>query len=203
MSDSGFEADRDEESLVARLCAGEDAAFEELVRRYGGRLLAVARRFLPAEEDARDAVQDAFLSAFRAIGRFEGQSRLSTWLHRIVVNAALMKLRTRSRKPEVLIEDLLPGFLEDGHMAHPAVAWRKPADDAVEWAQLRTLVLDNIHRLPEAYRNVLILRDIEELDTEEVAEILGASPNAVKTRLHRARLALRGLLEPHLRRETA
>ena len=200
MSDPSFEADRDEAPLIAGLRRGEDAAFEELIRAYGGRLLAVARRFLPVEEDARDAVQDAFLSAFRAIEGFEGQARLSTWLHRIVVNAALMKLRSRSRKPEVLIEDLLPDFLEDGHMASPAVEWRKPADDPVERSQLRALVLDSIHRLPEAHRNVLILRDIEELDTEETAEILGTSANAVKTRLHRARQALRGLLEPELRK---
>ena len=200
MSDSALDADRDEAALIARLRSGEDAAFEELIRAYGGRLLAVARRFLPAEEDARDALQDAFLSAFRAIEGFEGQARLSTWLHRIVVNAALMKLRSRSRRPEILIEDLLPGFLEDGHMAQVAVEWRKPADDPVERSQLRTLVLDNIQRLPETYRNVLILRDIEEFNTEETAEILGASVNAVKTRLHRARQALRGLLEPHLRK---
>lgn len=200
MSDPSIEADRDEAPLIARLRRGEDAAFEELIRAYGGRLLAVARRFLPVEEDARDAVQDAFLSAFRAIESFQGQARLSTWLHRIVVNAALMKLRSRSRKPEVLIEDLLPDFLEDGHMASPAVEWRKPADDPVERSQLRALVLDSIQRLPEAHRNVLILRDIEELDTEETAKILGASANAVKTRLHRARQALRGLLEPELRK---
>ena len=203
MSEPSFEADRDEAALLARLRRGENAAFEELIRAYGGRLLAVARRFLPAEEDARDAVQEAYLSAFRALERFEGQARLSTWLHRIVVNAALMKLRSRGRKPEVLIEDLLPGFLEDGHMTQPAVEWRNPSDDPVERSQLRALVLDNIHRLPEAYRNVLILRDIEEFDTEGTAEMLGASPNAVKTRLHRARQALRGLLEPHLRKGTA
>ncbi len=88
-------------------------------------------------------------------------------------------------------------------MAQAAVEWRKPADDPVERSQLRALVLDNIRRLPEAYRNVLILRDIEEFDTEETAQILGASANAVKTRLHRARQALRGLLEPHLRKGPA
>jgi RNA polymerase sigma-70 factor (ECF subfamily) len=203
VSEPSFEPDRDEAALIARLRRGENAAFEELIRAYGGRLLAVARRFLPAEEDARDAVQEAYLSAFRAIERFEGQARLSTWLHRIVVNAALMKLRSRGRRPEILIEDLLPGFLEDGHMAQPAVEWRKPTDDPVERSQLRALVLDNIHRLPETYRNVLILRDIEEFDTEETAEMLGASANAVKTRLHRARQALRGLLEPHLRKGPA
>lgn len=187
-----------EATLLARLRAGEDGAYEELVRSQGGRLLAVARRLLDSEEDARDAVQDAFLSAFRSIGRFEGEARLSTWLHRIVVNASLMKLRTRRRKPEKSIEELLPRFTEDGHMAEPAVPWRAGAESEAERAELRRLVLGQIHALPENYRNVLLLRDIEGLDTEETAQTVGISPNAVKTRLHRARQALRGLLEPHL-----
>ncbi len=195
----GGEAPLDEGALVARLRAGEEAAYEELGRGYGGRLLAVARRFLRSEDDARDAVQDAFLSAFKNIERFEGQARLSTWLHRIVVNAALMKLRTRRRKPETPIEELLPGFLEDGHLAHPAVEWRKGDPDPVERAELRGLVLEKIQELPEGYRNVLMLRDIEDLDTEETAQMMGLSTGAVKTRLHRARLALRELLEPHFR----
>ncbi len=185
--------------LLARLRAGDDAAFEELVRLQSGRLLAVARRFLHNEEDARDAVQDAFLSAFRSLERFEGQARLSTWLHRIVVNASLMKLRTRRRKPEKSIEELLPRFLEDGHMAEPAVPWRASTPSEAERSELRDLVLRQIEALPESYRNILLLRDIEGLDTEEAAKVLGVSPNAVKTRLHRARQALRGLLEPHLR----
>ena len=197
----GGEAPPDDGALVARLRAGEEAAYEELVRGYGGRLLAVARRFLRSEDDARDAVQDAFLSAFRNIGRFEGQARLSTWLHRIVVNAALMKLRTRRRRPELPIEELLPGFLEDGHLAHPAVEWRKSDTDPVEREELRRLVLEKIQELPEGYRNVLMLRDIEDLDTEETAKMMGLSTGAVKTRLHRARLALRELLEPHIRAE--
>lgn len=189
----------DDEVLVERLRAGEEGAYEELVRAHGGRMLAVARRFLPSEEDARDAVQDAFLSAFRSIDRFEGQARLSTWLHRIVVNASLMKLRTRRRKPEQSIEDLLPGFLEDGHLARPPSPWRAADLDGAERADLRDLILRSIRSLPETYRNVLLLRDIEDLDTEETAEMLGISAGAVKTRLHRARQALRELLEPHLR----
>ena len=189
----------DDSELLERLRSGEEAAYEELVRRYGGRLLAVARRFLPVEEDARDAVQDAFLSAFRGIGAFEGHAQLSTWLHRIVVNASLMKLRTRRRKPEQSIEELLPGFLDDGHLERPASPWRSEGRDPVEQGELRDLVMRSIHELPEGHRNVLLLRDIENLDTEEAAELLGISPGAVKTRLHRARQALRELLEPHLR----
>jgi RNA polymerase sigma-70 factor (ECF subfamily) len=190
----------DEAALLERLRAGDEKAYAELVRAHGGKLLAVARRMLRNEEDARDAVQEAFLSAFRSIDRFEGGARLSTWLHRIAVNAALMRLRTRRRKPEGSIEDLLPGFLEDGHQAQPAQPWRDVPEDAVEGAELRRLVLAKIHELPESHRDVLLLRDIEGLDTDEAAQALGIAPGAVKTRLHRARQALRGLLEPHLSR---
>ncbi len=194
------DAPEGEGDLLERLRTGDEAAYEELVRAYGGRLLAVARRFLSSEEDARDAVQDAFLSAFRSLDRFEGGSRLSTWLHRIVVNASLMKLRTRRRKPEQPIDDLLPGFLDDGHIAKPAGEWRS-AEDVLSSSESRAAVRKAIDRLPENYRNVLLLRDIEELDTEETAELMGISASAVKTRLHRARQALRELLEPDLRRE--
>ena len=188
----------DETLLLERLRAGEEAAFEDLVRRYAGRLLAVARRYLPEEEDARDAVQEGFTSAFRALDRFEGNARLSTWLHRIVVNAALMKLRTRRRKPEQSIDDLLPDFLADGHLASSAQPWQAGADVLAERKEVRALVEKSISQLPESYRTVLLLRDIEELDTEETARQLGISANAVKTRLHRARLALRELLAPNL-----
>jgi RNA polymerase sigma-70 factor (ECF subfamily) len=174
-------------------------AFEELVRRYSGRLLRAARRVLDSEEDARDALQDAFVAAFRALGDFEATARLSTWLHRIVINASLMKLRTRRRKPEEEIELYLPRFVEDGHQVESSIAWPEPADAMLERKELRSLVRATIERLPESYRVVLVLRDLEELSTEETAAMLGASPNAVKIRLHRARQALRGLLDPHLR----
>ena len=200
---SGGDSAAAEAALLARLRAGEDDAFEELVRHNAGRLLAVARRYLKSEEDAQDAVQETFLSAFRSIDRFEGGSRLSTWLHRIAVNAALMKLRTRRRKPEESIEDLLPRFLEDGHPVRPAIPWRPLSDEILGQKQTRALVQASIDRLPESYRHVLLLRDIEEFDTEETAQILGISANAVKTRLHRARQALRGLLNPHFRRSPA
>ena len=191
----------DDGELLRRLRAGEDGAFEELVRSQGGRMLAVARRFLPVEEDARDAVQDAFLSAFRSLDGFQGGAKLSTWLHRIVVNASLMKLRTRRRKPEQSIEELLPGFQDDGHMEKLPAPWRSEGPDAAERAELRELLQEQIQSLPDGYRDVLLLRDIEGLDTEETARLLEISPGAVKTRLHRARQALRGLLEPHLRED--
>ncbi|MFQ5457423.1 MAG: sigma-70 family RNA polymerase sigma factor [Myxococcota bacterium] len=188
-----------ERALVERLRAGDEAAFEELVRAYGGRLLATATRILGNPEDARDAVQDAFLSAFRAIGAFAGESRASTWLHRIVINASLMKLRSRARKPEESIETHLPKFTEGGHFETPPAEWKEPADALIQSRQVRALVRESIDQLPDTYRTVLVLRDIEELDTEETARVLEVSTNAVKTRLHRARQALRALLDPRLR----
>lgn len=190
----------DETALLASLRAGDAAAFERLVRDYGGRMLAVTRRFLANDEDAQDAVQEAFLSAFKALDRFEGQSRLGTWLHRIAVNAALMKLRTRKSRPqEQSADELLPQFHADGHQAHPTSGWRDEGLAALERRETRDLVRRSIENLPENYRIVLLLRDIEGKDTEETAELLGMTPNAVKTRLHRARMALRELLDPHLR----
>ncbi|MFQ5788854.1 MAG: sigma-70 family RNA polymerase sigma factor [Acidobacteriota bacterium] len=186
---------RDESALVALLKAGDEAAFERLVRTHAGRLLAVARRFLRNEEDARDAVQEAFLSAFRSLNRFAGDSRISTWLHRIVVNKALMKLRSRKRKPEESIEDLLPRFLEDGHQVHESVPWN---ETDVERRETKELVRRAIDRLPDTYRTIILLRDIEGYDTEETAKLLQVTANAVKIRLHRARQALRSLLDPHL-----
>ncbi len=191
----------DEQVLLQGLRDHRPEAFENLVRAYTPRLLAVARRMLSSDEDARDVVQDAFLNAFRAIDRFEGQARLSTWLHRIVVNAALMKLRTRRRKPEESLEPLLPTFRENGHHADKFSAWDEAADDLAEREETRQIVRNAILSLPETYREVLVLRDIEEMSTEETAHALGITPNAVKIRLHRARLALRTLLDPHLRRE--
>jgi RNA polymerase sigma-70 factor (ECF subfamily) len=194
-------ADRDERALLAALRRGEDDAYEELVRRYGGRLLAVTRRLLGDEDDARDAVQEAFLSAFKAIDRFEGESLLSTWLHRIAVNHGLMRLRSRRRRPEEKIDDLLPSFREDGHFREPPGPIAELSDEKLVREETRKRVREAIGALPEGYRTVLLLRDIEELDTAEVAELLGMTKNAVKTRLHRARQALHGILAPELLEE--
>lgn len=199
----GRESQDTEASILARLRLGEPEAFEALVRGQTPRLLAVARRLLRNEEDAKDAVQDTFICAFKSLDSFQGTCRMSTWLHRITVNAALMKMRSRRRKPESSIEDLLPAFLEDGHHASHPADWRDSADVLLERKEDRDFVRACIDELPETYRTVLILRDVEELDTEEAARVLGLSGNVVKVRLHRARQALRSLLEPRFRRGVA
>ena len=182
--------------LLARLRAGEDSAYEELVRGETGTLLAVARRLMRNEEDARDAVQQTFFSAFRALPDFDGRCRLKTWLHRIVTNAALSKLRSRGPYREQSIDELLPVFLEDGHHAEQFGEWSWPADTRLLRDETRAQVRKAIARLPDSYRTVLLLRDIDELSTEEVAETLGVSVDTVKQRLHRARQALIKLLHP-------
>lgn len=184
----------DEGALLRRLKAGDQAAYETLVRSKGGAMLAVARRFVRDEEVARDLVQDAFISAFRAVQTFRGDSSLSTWLHRIVVNAALMHLRHLRRQPEVLSADLLPQFDETGH--HTTVFEPAPmtAEGQLLQKETRALVRIAIDQLPVVHRTVLIMRDIEELSTAETARLLGISANAVKIRLHRARQALTTLL---------
>ncbi len=190
----------DEATLLARMQAGDNHAFEACVRAYSGQLLAVARRILSHEEDARDAVQDAFLSAFKGIGRFEGLSRIGTWLHRIVVNAALTRLRTRQRRPEISIEDLLPHFGQGEHQIDPPAPWKATSVAILQQQEMREVVQDCIKRLPETYRIVLLLRDIEGLSTEETAQFLDTTLGVVKTRLHRARQALRSLLDPYFRK---
>lgn len=117
-----------EPELVRRLRAGDEAAFETLVREQGGRMLTVARRVLRNEHDARDAVQEAFVSAYRAIDRFEEGAKPSTWLHRITLNAALMKIRAAKRRPEESIDDLQPKFREDGHHVELPAPWEDRPD---------------------------------------------------------------------------
>jgi RNA polymerase sigma-70 factor (ECF subfamily) len=193
------EALREEARWVARLKRGEEDAFEDLVRRHSGRLVGLARSILGDEELARDAVQEAFLSAFRALDGFNGDARLSSWLHRIVVNAALAKLRQRRRHPETFLTDEYSG----GHggdfpnrkAATVSEGESEAADDSLARRQESELVRDCIVAMKDSHRAVLTLRYIEEYDTEQTAKILGIAPNTVKTRLLRARDALRHYIE--------
>lgn len=189
----GVSPSQDAELLKA-LREGREEAFETLVRLHTGRMLSVCRRILRNDEEARDAVQEAFVSAFRGLATFEGTSLLGTWLHRIAVNASLMRLRSRKRRPEESIEELLPAFKDDGHARIEPRDFSPSALQRVESRETREFVRSCIDRLPDIYRVVLLLRDIEEMDTSEAAEVLGVTEGVVKVRLHRARHALRRLL---------
>lgn len=185
-----------EDRLVRTLQAGDPEGFEELVRCYGPRLLAVARRILRDEEDARDCVQETFLSAHRTIGTFEPYSRLGAWLHRIVTNAALMKLRARRAHPDEPIEGLLPTYDEHGFRVGPIRSNDLSPERLLQRTSTSRLVRDAIDGLPESYRTILVLRDLEGFSVQETAKLLGITEGAVKVRTHRARLALKVPLQP-------
>ncbi|HLT35123.1 MAG TPA: sigma-70 family RNA polymerase sigma factor [Enhygromyxa sp.] len=192
-----------EREIVEGMRAGDDRGFERLVREYVGPLRAVALRLLRNPADADDAVQEAFLSAYRNFDSFRGEARLGTWLHRIVVNAALGRLRRLERRPDhgaevVDLTQLLPKFGDSGYPEHFHEPWVSPAEELATQAETREQVRQMIDKLPENYRTVLILRDIEELSTAETGELLELSPGTVKVRLHRARQALRNLIEREL-----
>jgi RNA polymerase sigma-70 factor (ECF subfamily) len=178
--------------LVARLRKGDEAAFEEVLRRHELKVYNLTRGIMGNEDDARDAMQDAFLSVFRSIGRFKEQSSLSTWIYRIAVNAALMKLRKRRQdRKNVPIDDYMPSFDEDGHRVAVVPDWHPAADEVLLNKELAGLLRQWIAELAPEYRTVFLLRDQEGLGNEEVAAVLNLSVAAVKSRLHRARLYLR------------
>ena len=189
----------DEAALLDALRAGEEQAFETLVRGYLGRMRATAVRLLRNREDADDVVQEAFLSAFKGIDRFEGRSGLGTWLHRITINAALMRLRSRKDIVEEDVEELLPRFRSRGPFVEHQAAWGEDPGDPLAREELCEAVRAHIDELPEKYRIPLVLRDIEGIQNEELARQLGVTVNAAKIRVHRARQALRALLEPRWR----
>jgi len=191
-----FDSDR---AIAEALSQGSDKVAEEFVRQNSPWMLQVARRILHEESAAEDCVQEAFLSAFSKIDSFENRSTLKTWLHRIVVNKCLMTLRSKRRKAEEQIDDLMPQF--DEHTCRIEEPWPRllSADEICEEKELSEFVRDSIFKLPETSRIVLQLRDIEGWSTAEVADALEISESNVKVRLHRGRSALKNLLEPMMR----
>ena len=192
-----------EADLLSGLRAGDDEAAAQFVRNYTGRLLAVARRILRNEDDAADAVQEAFLSAFRSLSQFEGNSAIGTWMHRILVNICLMKLRSIARRKTRSMDELLPTFDGTGHHTEPVCPWSETAYEQMASEEARWKVRTCIDRLPDNYRSVLLLRDIEERSTQDVANALSMTSTAVKVRLHRARQALSTLLRQEYARPRA
>jgi RNA polymerase sigma-70 factor (ECF subfamily) len=185
-----------DEALAARAAAGDGAALEELVKRFQDRVYRLAYRLTGDEEEAADVLQETFLAVCRHLGRFRGESRFSTWLYRIAANAALMKRRARTRRPAESLEPYLPAFDEDGrHAATPSELQTVcRIEDVLDHKALAARAMEGVARLPESYRAPFVLRDLEEIPTAEVGEILGLEPAAVRQRVHRARLMLRGHL---------
>jgi RNA polymerase sigma-70 factor (ECF subfamily) len=188
-----------EPALPDAIRAGDPQAFEDLVRRNTPRLLSVTRRILKNDDEARDAVQQAFVAAFKSREQFHAESLPSTWLHRIAVNKALDLMRARQRRHEDSIEDLLPRFLPNGHHTERFAVWPEPIEERIDRDRQAASIREAIDVLPDTFRIVLLLRDIEEMSTEETAQALGITPNAVKLRLHRARMALRTLLADRMK----
>ncbi len=178
-----------DEQLVQLAQNGDDGAFPELVKRYSRRIFRVARNITNHDEDSEDVLQETFMKAYKHLATFQGNSKFYTWLVRIAMNEALMKLRKRrTGKLVSLDEELSTG--EDTVIREIAV-WEGNPEDTYSQEELRELLDKTISSLPEGFRTVFVLRDVEELSTEETAETLGLSIPAVKSRLLRARLQLR------------
>jgi RNA polymerase sigma-70 factor, ECF subfamily len=187
--------DSTDEALAARAAAGDDTAFESLVARYQHRVFRLACR-LAGETDAPDVLQDTFLQVYRHLPAFRGDSRFSTWLYRIATNAGLMHRRARRRRPAESLDAFLPRFDADGTLQQTPEALRMASrvDELLDRQTLADRAHAAIERLPDLYREAFVLRDLEELSTADVAQVLGVSPATVRQRVHRARLMVRGYL---------
>ncbi len=182
-------------SLVTRLRSGDTAALETLMERYASRVYRLAHGITRNEADAEEVVQDVFLTLFRKIHTFEDRAALGSWIYRVTANAALIKRRGRHPEREVPFDSGLPTFLPDGHRAGDRdfllADWSQTPENESLSQETRTILSRAIDALPDQYRTVLVLRDVEGLSNEEVAEVVGDSLAAVKSRLHRARMVLR------------
>jgi RNA polymerase sigma-70 factor (ECF subfamily) len=184
-----------DEALASRAALGDNQAFDEITIRYQDRVYRLACR-LVGNDDAADVMQEGFLAVYRNIASFRRESRFSTWLYRIITNAALMHRRAGTRRPVESLESFLPEFDVSGrHRQAPAelqVATR--IEELLDQRFLAEQAMAALNRLSDLYRSAFVLRDLEGLSTAEVAEVLGAEPAAVRQRVHRARLMLRGYL---------
>jgi len=181
-----------DQELVAKAQAKDYAAFEQLLDRYEDKIFRLAYRFVRNETEAKEILQDTFLTIWRKLDTFKGDAQFSSWLYRVAANAALMRLRSQRRHPEVSTEDLPIGYLDNYGQLPPVIEnWAKRPDEELASDELRRHIQSAVDALPEIYRTVFLIRDVEGLSTEETAEVLQISVPTVKTRLHRARIALR------------
>ena len=189
-------AEASDEDLAAQAAAGDEPAFEALVRRYQHRAYRLAARLLGGEAEVPDTLQEAFLGVYRSLRSFRGEARFSTWFFRVVTNAALMRRRAWRRRPTQSLEAFLPSFDAEGtHAAEPAALEAAAhVEERLDREALARHARAGIERLPDLYREAFVLRDLEEMTTVEVAELLGVGADVVRQRVHRARLMLRGYL---------
>jgi RNA polymerase sigma-70 factor, ECF subfamily len=181
-----------DEELVERARKKDFGAFEQLLDRYEDKIFRLAYRFVRNESEAKEVLQDTFLSIWRKLDTFKGDAQFGSWLYRVAANTALMRLRAQRRHPEVSTEELPVGYLDNYGQVPPAGEnWARRPDDELQSDELRRHIQSAVDALPEIYRTVFLLRDVEGLSTEETGEILSISVPTVKTRLHRARIALR------------
>jgi len=195
-------AQTDDAQLVARLKRREKSALDELIQFHGAKMYGVALQFMRNETDAREVMQDALVSIWSKIGSFEGKSAFTSWLYRVTANAALMSLRKKKRHENDISLDAASSDDEDAPLPALRLPDKGPLPDNVALTgELGEQVRAAIDQLPEPYRVVVLLRDVEELPMTEVMEATGLSEAALKSRLHRARLALREALLPYLKGE--
>ncbi|GAC1345679.1 MAG: RNA polymerase sigma factor RpoE [Myxococcales bacterium] len=185
--------------LVERAQKGDGAAFAMLVSRHQRQLYRLALRMTGSEADAQEVLQEAFLNAYQKLPNFRGEAQFSSWLYRIAANSALMRLRRKRRAPDSLPEQPLeltaPRFSAEGNFDPPPRSdWSQRADDKLLSRELGVAIDAAVKALPEDYRTVFLLKDVDGLSNEDIASALDLTVPAVKSRLHRARLALRGQL---------
>jgi RNA polymerase sigma-70 factor (ECF subfamily) len=185
--------------LVAALRAEEPDAAERLVERFGDRVYRLAMRITGSNEDAEEAAQDALWTVARKIGMFKGESAFGSWIYRITANAAYQKLRTRRQKSaEIAMDDVLPALDDDRHF-EPMDDWANRVDERALQGELRQVLQEAIDGLPDEYRTALVMHDVEGLSNPDIAETLGISLPAVKSRVHRSRLYVRKKLGDYLK----
>ena len=187
---------QDDRELMTRAQAGDMSAFEALVSRHEDKVYGLALRMTRSEADAAEITQDTFLSAYQHLSEFRGEAAFGSWVHRIAANSALMRLR-RQKVLDIVSDEITgPEFTERGSLAElPDSDWSKRADDKVLDDELGRAIRAATDALPEGYREVFLLKDVEGLSYEEISEMVGISIPAVKSRLHRARLALREAID--------
>ena len=199
LSGKGQLSGEDERLLLQRVKAGDQKAFEAIFNHYVSRVYRQAFKLVGNEADAEDVVQEVFLLVYRKAKLFLGKSEFSTWLYRLTANVALTKLRQRKKDKVESLDEYMPNFRKDGHhIVRPVVDWTQDVDKFVAMKEFHQIIQQAIDQLSPMDKAVVVMSDMEEMSNPEISETLGITVPAVKARLHRARLFLRGRLTDHL-----